>query len=137
MLNNLRKALKDFLNENGVRKEEEYNAPYRRIMASFSTYKPYDAIDSFSWTMDEKSYYFWYFLQLKWIRFLILNRKTFNLEIKTLIDKLEYAISYSHDYWQVEDIGQNSGFKADYSILKEQYKRLVQKYKEFLKNSQE
>lgn len=131
-MHSLLKALKDFLKENSVPKEEEHI-----IINRFFASMPHLAIDSFGWHTTEYSYYFWYFLQLKWIRFLLHNREIFNLQVKNLVLYLKEAVSYSELYKTNEGLKTKGIGKEDYYRLKGKYNHLTQKYEDLLKIIQE
>lgn len=141
MSNELEKFLKDsalvqefdnFLKDNGVDSTNR-----RQIITDVTDggYSMDTIIDRrISWGDSNKSYYFWYFLQLKWLLALIRKPNDISLK-KYLFQRYKSYIKYTtHSYQEYHAIGEDGVLEyneQEFYIAYSKYKRIEEKYEEY------
>ena len=143
MSNELEKFLKDsalvqefdnFLKDNGV---DSTNRRQIIIDVTNGGYSIDTIIDrTISWSDSDKSYYFWYFLQLKWLLTLIRKPNVTSLK-KYLFQKYKSYIRYTtHGYQEYHAIGGDGVLdygEREFHIAYSKYQRIEKRYEEYFK----
>lgn len=142
MSDELEKFLKDsalvqefdnFLKDNGVDSTNR-NEIIKGVANGLTTDVAID--QNISWSNSNKSYYFWYFLQLKWLLTLIRKFNDISLK-KYLFRKYKGYINYTVHYYSLNRaIGWDGVLdyeQQEFYIARSKYNKMIEKYEEYFK----